>query len=150
MAYVCYLILRGVKQGTIKGNDPKGGGKTGSKAGLVCHDWGYEVLSPRNDASGLPTGKRQHNPIVIHREIDSASPKLLQALATSEVFTEVLLDFERVAGKPSKQKIELKNGRIIRITQSKTHNGNRSEAIVLAYEAIFVNGVESKGSPHLA
>ena len=34
------------------------------------------IVSPRDPASGLPTGKRQHNDIVITKPIDKASPQL--------------------------------------------------------------------------
>jgi hypothetical protein len=33
-----------------------------------------EVVSPRDAASGLPTGKRQHKPLTITKEIDKSSP----------------------------------------------------------------------------
>jgi type VI secretion system (T6SS) effector Hcp len=32
------------------------------------------VVSPRDPASGLPTGKRMHKPFVITKEIDKSSP----------------------------------------------------------------------------
>lgn len=34
------------------------------------------VVSPRDAASGLPTGKRQHKPMVITKELDKSSPLL--------------------------------------------------------------------------
>ena len=34
------------------------------------------IVSPRDPASGLPTGKRQHGDIVITKEIDKGSPSL--------------------------------------------------------------------------
>jgi Type VI secretion system effector, Hcp len=34
------------------------------------------VVSPRDAASGLPTGKRQHKPMVITKELDKSSPVL--------------------------------------------------------------------------
>jgi hypothetical protein len=36
------------------------------------------IVSPRDSASGLPTGKRQHKPIVITKELDKSSPLLFQ------------------------------------------------------------------------
>ncbi len=39
------------------------------------------VTSPRDAASGLPTGKRQHKPFVITKELDKASPLLAKAAA---------------------------------------------------------------------
>lgn len=37
------------------------------------------VVSPKDAASGLPTGKRQHKPMTISKELDKSSPKLAQA-----------------------------------------------------------------------
>lgn len=37
-----------------------------------------EVVSPRDAASGLPTGRRMHKPMVITKELDKASPKLIE------------------------------------------------------------------------
>jgi hypothetical protein len=34
------------------------------------------IVSPRDAASGLPTGKRQHKPFVITKELDKSSPTL--------------------------------------------------------------------------
>lgn len=38
-----------------------------------------DVVSPRDAASGLPTGKRQHKPIRIVKEIDKSSPLLMKS-----------------------------------------------------------------------
>jgi len=35
-----------------------------------------EIVSPRDAASGLPTGKRQHKPFTITKELDKSSPVL--------------------------------------------------------------------------
>jgi type VI secretion system secreted protein Hcp len=51
----------------------------------------HEIVSPRDPASGLPTGKRQHKPLVITKEMDKSTPLLLNALTTNENITEVLI-----------------------------------------------------------
>lgn len=46
------------------------------------------VVSPRDAASGLPTGKRQHKPMVITKELDKSSPVLARdggTVATGDV-----------------------------------------------------------------
>jgi hypothetical protein len=35
----------------------------------------HTTVQPRDAASGMPTGKRQHNPISVTKEVDKASPK---------------------------------------------------------------------------
>lgn len=44
----------------------------------------YDVKSPRDAASGLPTGKRMHKPLMIRKEIDKATPLLFKAVAECE------------------------------------------------------------------
>lgn len=51
----------------------------------------HEVVSPRDAASGLPTGKRQHKPLTITKELDKATPMLYQALATGQRIPSVSL-----------------------------------------------------------
>ena len=50
------------------------------------------VLSPRDAASGLPTGKRQHNTIVVTKQKDAASPLLFQVCCNAEVFGSINLN----------------------------------------------------------
>jgi type VI secretion system secreted protein Hcp len=51
----------------------------------------HEIVSPRDAASGLPTGKRQHKPIVITKEIDKSTPLLMNVLVNNENIPGVLL-----------------------------------------------------------
>ena len=55
----------------------------------------HEIVSPRDPASGLPTGKRQHKPITITKEWDATTPLLLNALVTNETLTSVLIGLLR-------------------------------------------------------
>ena len=48
-------------------------GGAGKVAGAT--DGASSVVSPRDAASGLPTGRRQHQPLVITKEWDAASPQ---------------------------------------------------------------------------
>lgn len=89
MALNAYLRLKGQKQGDIRGSVTQKGREGKIMVIAVSH----EVLSPRDPASGLPTGKRQHKPIVITKEIDKASPLLHQALGNNETITEWELQF---------------------------------------------------------
>jgi hypothetical protein len=42
----------------------------------------YDIVSPKDPDTGLPTGKRMHKPITITKEIDKASPKMMTNLGT--------------------------------------------------------------------
>jgi type VI secretion system secreted protein Hcp len=63
---------------------------TGQKQGsfsttpIAVAGFSHAIISPRDLASGLPTGKRQHQPILITKHIDATTPKLLEALVTNE------------------------------------------------------------------
>ena len=57
---------------------------------------GHEIISPRDAASGLPTGKRMHRPFVITKEIDVSSATNI----STEVTTPKSASGKRVAGQP--------------------------------------------------
>jgi len=59
----------------------------------------HEIISPRDAASGLPTGKRQHKPFVITKELDKSTPLLLNALVSNENLSAVTFTYLR-DGKP--------------------------------------------------
>lgn len=61
----------------------KGGLSSGSTCSLS--DLDHEIVSPRDTASGLPTGKRQHQPhIVCNCSFDRVGQQLMQALVGNE------------------------------------------------------------------
>jgi type VI secretion system secreted protein Hcp len=80
MALNAYLKLKGQKQGIIKGSVTQKGREGKIMVIAVSH----EIVSPRDAASGLPTGKRQHKPFVITKELDKSSPLLYNALVNNE------------------------------------------------------------------
>jgi type VI secretion system secreted protein Hcp len=84
-----YISIKGQKQGPFKGEAVQKGAE-GKIAGFKFR---YELMSPRDPASGLPTGKRQHRPVIITKEWGAASPQLFQALAVNETLPEVVIDF---------------------------------------------------------
>jgi type VI secretion system secreted protein Hcp len=89
MALNAYLKLKGQKQGQIKGSVTQKG--RADKIMVIAMQ--HEVTSPRDAASGLPTGKRQHHPLVITKEVDKSSPLLYNALVNNENITEWELQF---------------------------------------------------------
>ncbi len=91
MALNAYLKLKGQTQGDIKGSVTQAGRTDLIMVIAVQH----EVTSPRDAASGLPTGKRQHHPFVITKEIDKATPLLYNLLVNNENITEWELQFWR-------------------------------------------------------
>lgn len=80
MALNAYLTLKGQKQGDIKGSVTQKGRADSIMVIAVSH----EIISPRDPASGLPTGKRMHKPFTITKELDKSSPLLYNALVNNE------------------------------------------------------------------
>jgi len=89
MALNAYLTLTGQKQGQIKGSVTQK-----SREGMIeVIGSSYSLISPRDAASGLPTGKRMHKPYVIVQELDVSVPLLFNALTNNENITKWKLDY---------------------------------------------------------
>ena len=89
MALMAYLKIKGQKQGDIKGSITQKG--RADKIGVIAVS--HEIISPRDPASGLPTGKRMHKPMVITKELDKSSPLLQNCLVNNENISEWSLEF---------------------------------------------------------
>src|SRR5882672_7962735 len=89
MALNAYLKLKGQKLGEIKGSVTQKGREGKIAVIAVSH----EIVSPRDPASGLPTGKRMHKPFVITKELDKATPLLYNILVNNENVSEWELQF---------------------------------------------------------
>ena len=81
------LTCQGQKQGTITGDGPGG-------ATLVTAV-SLGATSPRDAASGLPTGKRTYKPVVVTVPVDKASPLYLAAFATDENLSTCTITFSQ-------------------------------------------------------
>jgi type VI secretion system secreted protein Hcp len=89
MAYEFYVKTKGQTQGPFKGESPRKG-HTEKAAGI---SYQHEINSPRDVATGLPSGKRQHKAIKFTKEWGASSPQYFQALVTNENLSEVVLEF---------------------------------------------------------
>lgn len=98
MALNAYLTVKGQKQGNIKGSVTQ----KGREGTILVHAASHEIVSPRDAASGLPTGKRMHKPFVVTKEVDRATPLLYQAMVSNEQLPEWTLRFAR----PTAQGVE--------------------------------------------
>jgi type VI secretion system secreted protein Hcp len=92
-ALTAFMKLKGTKTGEVKGSVTQKG-REGMIAVIASS---HEVVSSRDAASGMPTGKRQHKPFVITKEVDKSSPLLYNMLATNEVLPEVTIQYWRAA-----------------------------------------------------
>jgi type VI secretion system secreted protein Hcp len=89
MAYEFYVTIEGTTQGAFKGESLRKGQEK-KVAGL---SYSHEITAPRDIATGMASGKRQHGPVKITKEWGASSPQLFQALVTNEVLKSVLLEF---------------------------------------------------------
>lgn len=126
------MSIESSRQGQLKG--------TGGKPWIEVLQFDESVLSPRDASTGMGSGKRQHAPIKITKEVGAASLQLQKALATGEVLKEVVFEFIRDnAGKQlAYRTIKLVNAQIVSI-QRKVGSGRESrelEEISFAYEKV--------------
>jgi type VI secretion system secreted protein Hcp len=99
----------GQKQGAITGDGPNGA--------MILIGLSHAIVSPRDPASGLPTGKRQHKPFVITKELDKSTPKLITALTTNENLTAATFNFYRGSSTTPYLTVKLTNANIASWTQ---------------------------------
>jgi type VI secretion system secreted protein Hcp len=77
--------VKGSKQGQFKGDNPSGK--------MIGLSFETEIISPRDQATGQASGKRQHKPVQIIKAWGPASPQFYEAVVHNEVLTSVLLEF---------------------------------------------------------
>ncbi|MCK5601099.1 type VI secretion system tube protein Hcp [Candidatus Pacearchaeota archaeon] len=95
------MWVEGENLGAIKG----GNKEAGLEDSIDVFGFSHSVISPRDAASGMPTGKRQHKPLVVVKEIDQATPLLFQALVDNEKLLSVKLEWRHY--NPDSQQVEL-------------------------------------------
>jgi type VI secretion system secreted protein Hcp len=89
MALNAVLRLKGQRQGDIKGSCLQKGRVDTIAVIALSHS----IISPRDAASGLPTGTRMHKPLVITKELDKSSPLLYNTLTQNENITTLTIHF---------------------------------------------------------
>ena len=116
-----YLRLTGETQGEIQGEVTQ----AGREGTMEIYGWSHEVTSPRDAASGLPTGKRQHKPLTITKPVGKSSPLLMKALVDNENITEWELRCWRPSRTGAEEQyftITLINAHIVGIRQEMLNN----------------------------
>ncbi len=136
-----YLWLRGETQGDIRGSVAQ----PGRENSIMVIAFSHELVSPRDAASGRPTGKRQHKPIKITKEIDRSTPLLMNALTSGENLNGRLEFWQPSPSGTEVQfySIELINAQIVSIKQEMLNNKypenmqhKEREHIAFTYETV--------------
>jgi type VI secretion system secreted protein Hcp len=84
-----YMSVKAQKQGQIQGSVIQKGRE--GKIMVIAID--HFMTSPTDAASGQPTGKHMHKPLLITKEVDKSSPQLHASFATNENLPEVQIQF---------------------------------------------------------
>jgi type VI secretion system secreted protein Hcp len=161
MALNSYLKLKGQKQGEIKGSVIQKGREGKIMVIAVSH----EIMSPRDPASGLPTGKRMHKPFVITKELDKSSPLLYNVLCNNENLPDWELQFwtpqitakQGTGSEVQHYTVKLENANIASITFRMANNKHPDlmkfaeyEEVAFTYEKIIwtwnEGGIQSEDS----
>jgi len=135
MALNAYLKMKGEKTGDIKGSVTQKGREDSIMVIAVNH----EIVSPRDAASGLPTGKRQHKPIVLTKELDKSSPLLYNVLCNNETLTEWELKFWQPSPTGAEKQhytVKLTNANIASIRLIMLNNKNPELTRYAEYEEV--------------
>lgn len=139
-----YLELNAEAQGDIKGDVTL----PGREDMIEIYAFSHQIVSPRDAASGLPTGKRQHKPLSIVKRIDKSSPLLTNVLVNNENITEFSLTFWRRNPATGKDEpyytIRLQNAQVVSIRPWMPNTNDPatraippSEEISFVYQKIF-------------
>ena len=139
LAETGFLSVKGSKQGEFKGSVTLKGREGTIKVIAVAH----AVVTPTDVTSGMVSGKRQHKPFVITKEIDRSSPLFHTAQASGETLSQVELQLFAVSAKGMEVNhytIALKTARIVAMEQITEEAGAGKsqllERISFSYETI--------------
>jgi type VI secretion system secreted protein Hcp len=92
MAFQAHIAVKGKKQGQFKGEGIQDKRKD---KWMPVLSFSNGIVSPRDIATGQPSGKRQWAVVKITKEWGAASPQGLQACSTNEVLPEVDIEFTK-------------------------------------------------------
>jgi type VI secretion system secreted protein Hcp len=136
MALNAYLKLNGSKQGEIKGSVTQKGREGKIMVIAAIH----EVVSPTDSITGLPTGKRQHKPFRITKDVDRSSPLLYKAMLNNENITKWELQFWTSSATGEEEQyytVKLTNARITDVVFHMPNTKNPDLSKYPEYEEIF-------------
>jgi len=135
MALNAYLSLKGKTQGDIKGSVTQ----KGRDGKIMIIATSHEIISPKDAASGLSTGKRQHKPYKLIKEKDKSSPLLYNVLVNNEQVVSWKLEFWRPSATGAEHQyytVELANAHVASIREVMPNNKHPDLMKFETYEEI--------------
>jgi type VI secretion system secreted protein Hcp len=130
-----FMNAKAQKTGEFLGDSTR----KGHEKDTVVLAYSYELVSPRDPASGQATGKRIHKPIKITKELGSNSPQYLDALSTNEVITSVVINFfktERNGSTVNYYRVTLTDASLADISQHSISGGAVTEDYSFTFRKI--------------
>jgi type VI secretion system Hcp family effector len=128
-----FLKVTGVVQGKFKGENAAG------QIPLIGYN--FQVNTPTDASTGQPTGRRRYEPITVTKNLDLASPQLLQALVNNETLSTVTIQAYNTTkdGKISAAySITLGNAVVVGLNQSPDSRDVQTEQISFTFQTITV------------
>lgn len=106
-----------------------------------------ELTSPRDIASGLATGKRQHKPLTIVKQSGASSPQFFRAAISNENLKKVVIEFYKADGRTGQEAlfytITLEDASVANFRQYSTDT-NLFDEIKLTFRKITVESATGK------
>ena len=142
-----YCTVVGAKQGKFQG-DP---GIRGDGTQIAVYALTEELKVPFDVATGQSTGRRQHSPITIIKELDKSSPQFFTAAVTNEILRSVTCTLYRNSGDGATRayyKIAVTNATIVEVKDSGdgvngAAHGDERERISFVYQKIELTDLDS-------
>jgi type VI secretion system secreted protein Hcp len=116
-----YLYLEGETQGHIKGSVTQ----LGREGLIMVIAYSHIISSPRDTKSCQPSGRLNHLPLSITKEVDKSTPLLLQAFANNERMMQFRLEFWQPSSTGAEEQhytVELRDAYIAGIHQEMLNN----------------------------
>jgi type VI secretion system secreted protein Hcp len=136
-----FVQIQGATSGAFPGNTTQ----KGREGWIAASGFAHEVRSPRDAATGLSTGRRQHGPVTLTLPWSSASPILFKALVSNEVLTSVVVEFAGTQATGTEvvaQRVTLTNASVSDLRRAndrtQTNQGGPVDVVALTYQKIAI------------
>lgn len=148
------MTVKGLQQGKIEGPV----NAKGREYSILIDAWDFGVTTPVDPATGRVSGKRQHSPLQVVKQIDTTSPQLFTASVNNEALTSVQLQVWETTPSGTESEvyvINLTNAAIVSFGQSQEAPESRHgkirdtwelERIAFTYQKIEVTWTDGQVS----
>jgi type VI secretion system secreted protein Hcp len=129
------------------GGTPIMGGDDATPTTMNVLEFEQGIVSPRDAGSGQATGKRQYKPIMIVKQVDASTPRLLQACSNNEILPTVQFVLHPPGASADQLKVTLTNAVCADLTDTTSEGGTMElETINFTFQKIKVEHLIAKTS----